>query len=216
MQQAILQAPAEGAKHRGNVVLTTLGQLPHPEVSARLVAGQEGRPDHLALAQVGFLVAEEEVVERQFPLALRAGQPQPGAQRQQHRRGVADRRGIGDVAAQGAAVAHLGRAQAMQQMGKGRVVVGQQRLQARVGHGTADPPSLAAILQGRLLDGVELGDARDVHHPCEARQPLGHLEPEVGAAGDDGCLGVVGALVDQLRQTFRPDEGAIAMVFDGG
>ncbi len=109
-----------------------------------------------------------------------------GAERNQHRRQVADRRAVGDIAADRAAGAHLDRAEAAQHFGE----IGIDRAEDR--HGARqryDRPERKAV--GRLFDLRQLGDAADMDDLFDRRELLGDPQPDVGRAGDDGGVGML-------------------------
>ena len=70
-----------------------------------------------------FAVGEEEILERQRAQIVAAAQMQGRTHRDQRRRRVANRRAIGDIAANGGSIAHLFAGIAAQQFGKAGVAV---------------------------------------------------------------------------------------------
>jgi hypothetical protein len=80
----------------------------------------------------------------------------PPAKRDQRRREIADRRAVGDVAADGAGLAHLGRAEARHHDAEIGVQRRQMRRRARERRGRAEAQAV-----GGLLDRAEPGDAAE-------------------------------------------------------
>src|SRR6185369_10836606 len=106
----------EGAEAGGDVLVEALGDLVTGEAPGWIAPRQADELDELARAAILLAVTEEEILQCELaPLAPMA-EHQPGAQRDQRRRAVADGRAIGDIAAHGAAIADLGGAETPQQL----------------------------------------------------------------------------------------------------
>ena len=133
---ALLQLDLERAEQRRDVLIEALGEL----VAAELPLGARQRHadqlDELARRQRGLAIVEVEVLERQRPPHAALAQHQLGAERDQRRHEVADRRAVGDIAADRPGIADLDRAEAAEQLaevgparaeGGQRVAVGDRR-----------------------------------------------------------------------------------------
>ena len=107
-----------------------------------------------------------------------------GAERDQRRRRVADRRAVGDVAADGAGGAHLLRAEPAQQFAE-IGVDGRQRLGGRfVGDGGADGDGVAVVGDaGQIAGTAEMDDLGQV------AELLGDPQADIGGAGDQYASG---------------------------
>ncbi len=110
-----------------------------------------------------------------------AAQLQGGADGDQRRVGVADRRAVGDVAADRAGVPDLHRGEPAPHLAQ----VGIERSQG--GHGVAVADAGAdhdAV--GRLVDPLQLAHAAEIDDGVEPAHLLGDPQADVGTAGDDG------------------------------
>ena len=138
------------------------------------------RREILALPERRLAVARIEGVERKIAGAPALAQDERRPQRDQPGHGVADRRAIGDVAANGAGVADLHRADAADQLAEIRVVAGQCLGRVRIGGRRAD-----LEMSVRLADEIHLPDAANMDDGIEVLVMLGNPEADVGAAGKD-------------------------------
>ena len=87
----------------------------------------EDRFDELARRAVLLAVGEEEILQRDLPPLGPAPQRQPRVERDQRRRQVADRRAVGDVAADRAGVADLDGGEAAHQLAEIGMEPGERR-----------------------------------------------------------------------------------------
>ncbi len=81
---------------------------------------------------------------------------------------------------------HLLGAQPPQQLGDIRIDLAEVRFGLRVGGAGADDNLVAGV-----LDGVEAGDLADVDHLWDVAELFGHPQADVGAAGNDGRVGML-------------------------
>jgi hypothetical protein len=80
------------------------------------------RRDELARAQILALIAEIELLSSGRRRARgAAAQLEFGAERDQHRHRIADRRAVGEIAAQRARIAHRRRTEALRELGELRI-----------------------------------------------------------------------------------------------
>ena len=112
--------------------------------------------------------------------------------RDQGRRAVADRRAVGDVAADRAGIADLHRGEAPPHLAHVRVPAGQRRHGIAVADSRADRDPVVG-----LLDLLQLAHAAEIDHGVEHALLLGDPQADIGAAGDDRGLGL---LQQHLRQ----------------
>ena len=106
----------------------------------------------------------------------------------QHRKAIARRRGVDDVAAERAAVLNLHRAnRARRRDQRGRVALRQRRAnQLGVGHERADAQVIAFI-----ANAAQLGDAPDVEKAGGVELMRVHQDHQVSAAGDNAHAATV-------------------------
>ena len=157
--------------------------------------------DDLARAQIRLAIALEEILERDFPFAVRSRQHQACAQRDQRRRPVADRRGVGDVAADRRGIPDLHRRETQQQLAQRRIE------RHKVGH-AGGPADAGADLQVRrtAADAFEFGDLAEIDDAGERAMLLGHPQAEIGAAGEQRRIGIALHHLHQLDQAVRREE----------
>ena len=126
------------------------------------------------------------------------------AQRDQQRHRVADRRAVGDIAAQRARVAHRHTGEALRERPELRPLFDQCRESSGERHSCADG-DVAVV----ALDALQFNDLRQVEHLVELPVLLGHPESGVGAASDELGLGIRCAGGEQLVQcSWHPISGA--------
>ena len=159
--------------------------------------------DEFARPAVLLAIGDEEILQRDRAALLAPSQGQPRAERDEGRRRVADRRTVGDVAADRTHVAHLLAADAVEQRPQRRDALCQYRERLAVGRAGADGDD--AVLLGNAAQSVQPADEdgrRDVAHV------LGHPEPDIGRPGDDGGVRVLvqhgGEIVDRRRHDQPP------------
>ncbi len=144
------------------------------------------RGEDLALAHRRGEQVDEELARLDRALPLLRLQVQRRVERLDHRRQVGAGVGVGEVAADGAAVAHLriadlgrrlghDRARLLEHVGRGELGVGGERADAHA--------------RSRALDAGELLDAADVDQVGGLRQPQLHHRQQAVAAGEE--LGVL-------------------------
>ena len=126
-------------------------------------------------------------MQRHAARALAAAQLDRGIERHQHRRRIADRRAVGDIAAHRAGVAYRRRGEAQPGVGQRRRARRQRppcRFQRRAG---ADP-QLGALRAVALLDALQLGHVADIDDLAEIAELLRHPQPDIGRARQHGRL----------------------------
>ena len=128
----------------------------HHDLLDQLVGGADALP-----------VAGEVVGQRHDPLAAHRGQHQLRLQREQGRRGVADRRAGAEVAAEGRAVADQPRGELREQLGQQRHLAVQPALDLGQGERGAEPDLLVASTR----QPAQLGQPVDRDHQRRARTP---------------------------------------------
>ena len=114
-----------------------------------------------------------------------AAQRQLGAERDQGRRHVADRRAVGDIAADRAGVADLDAADPPDQLAE----IGVQAGQRLAGVGIADRRAERERVRA-FLDPLQIGDVADEDGRAEVAKLLGDPQADIGRAGDDPGLGM--------------------------
>ena len=119
--------------------------------------------DEFARLAVLLAVIEEEVLQRHRPPSRQAAQGQRRAERDQRGRAIADRRAVGDVAADGARVAHLQPGEAADQLAQFRTQPRERGVRLGIAHRTAQRDAF-----GILGDVPELGDVADEHRRCQS------------------------------------------------
>ena len=185
---AVLDPQAIGAGHGRDVLVAPLADLVAMEALALPQARQGQALDHFVGRQRRLAVVEEELLERHLARAADGDELQPRLQRQQHRRHVADRRGVADIAADRAQGADLPRAQPREIGTQRREGLDQQRHGPRVGHGGAEGDLLLAG-----VDDVQLGHVRHMDHGLRAACASGW------PAGRDRCRRPAAAPRDARR-----------------
>ena len=128
------------------------------------------------------------------------------AERDQRRRAVADRRAVGDVAADRADVAHLLAAEPAQQLADVRIERRERCLRVGIGDAGADLQRRAGI-----DDPLQLAHPADVDHRVEHAQMLGDPQADVGRARDDAGVGMLEQQVGQRIERRRREEPALAV-----
>ena len=122
----------KGAQHGGDVLVEPFGDLVGADAAGSAAGlGMSIFSTNSPGCAVLLAVVEEEVLERRGVARAIARRWQGRAQRDQRRRRVADRRAVGDVAADGAGVADLDRAEAPDHLAHVRIV--RSRVTRRVG-----------------------------------------------------------------------------------
>ena len=130
-------------------------------------------------------VIKKEIFQRQCAHLIAAAQFERGVERNQHRREIADRRAVGDIAADGAGRAHLHGAEAAQHFGDVRI----DRAERRRGAGERNDGAEFKTRRA-FFDGAKLGHAADMNDLLQRRELLGDPQPDIGGAGDDGGVRV--------------------------
>ena len=214
---AALDAQGEGAADAGNVAVEPLGELDDPDQHVGRRAGNADALDELAGREILLAVAQEEILEREGAALGSAPERELGAQRDQRRRHVADRRAVGDIAADRAGVADLDSADAADELAEIRMQAGQRLAGLGVADGRPERERLRA-----LLDLPQIGDVADEDGRAEVAKLLGDPQADVGGPGDDPGLGMrdeeVGQLVGAGRMAVsgpqraeRPDGGLVIL-----
>ena len=165
------------------------------------------RLDEFAGGSILLAVAQKEILERQRPAGIAAAQMQGGTQGDQRRGRVADRRAVGDIAADGSHVAHLIRAEPAQQVCERRVQRRERRPQRRDRDPGPDPQPLALA-----LDPLQIGDAGQEGDQGQVAQALGQPQPDVGGTGDQGGVGVGQIPLGQLVGADRAESAGAGAV----
>ena len=128
----------EGAAHRGDVAVEALGELDDADPRVGRGARDADALDELAGLRGPACRRQEEVFERHRAALAALAQHQLGAERDQRRRHVADRRAVGDIAADRAGVADLEAADAADQLAQIGVEAGERVLRLGIAHARAD------------------------------------------------------------------------------
>ena len=168
------------------------------------------RLDELAGLEPVAHVVEVEVVQRDRAPRRPAPQHQPGVQRHQHRRAVADGRAVGQVAGQRARMAHWRSGKAQVDLAQRRPARGDRAPGVFQRHGRADVQragAAARVYPGALPQVPRLAQVEDV---AEVAELLGHPQPDVGGAGQQACLRPLGAQRGQRRGVARRVEAVDA------
>ena len=127
-------------------------------------------------------VVDVEVFERQAAFARAAAQHDLRAQRNQHRRGVADGRAVGDVATHRAGAAHWQRGKAQPDIAQHRPFGGQSAPGVFERGRGADGDGLRGD-----VDAAQFGHVADEDQLAQIAHLLGDPKPHVGAAGQHAC-----------------------------
>ena len=133
-------------------------------------------------------------MRRSLPLP----QHQLGAERDQGGRHVADRRAVGDIAADRAGVADLDAADPADQLAQIGVEAGQRLLGLGIADARAERERVRA-----LLDPPQIGDVADEDDRAEIARLLGDPQADIGGAGDDPRLGMREQQVGRARRPLR-------------
>ncbi len=151
--------------------------------------GYPDRDQHLVPVQRGGEVVDEELRGRDLPPAVRAGGHQHAVQGQGHCRQVAGRVGVGQRAAERAAVPDLRVGDRAGRRGQQRGVLAHQRVVHHlvVGGGRADEQRVAGV-----RDTTHVLDPAAVHQHRRCRKPHPQQRQQGLPAGDD--LGLVAGL----------------------
>src|SRR3984885_11766626 len=132
-------------QHRGNVLVGTLGDLISAEMRPRGKLRHTQTTHVFARPAILLAVVDKEILQRQLAHIVATAQFQGGVERDEHRGDVADRRAVGDAAADGAGRAHLHRAKAAQHFGYVRIDRTQHRHRARERNDGADGEACRAF-----------------------------------------------------------------------
>ncbi|MNM87658.1 hypothetical protein D3C81_998470 [compost metagenome] len=143
------------------------------------------RGDEFARLHGGLLVGQVQVFERQRAAGFAKLQHHFRTQRNQRRHRVADRRAVGDIAAQRAGIADRQRSEALPQFFQFRVRGVQRGIGFFQRHGSADFDHAVVF-----LDPVQVFDLADVEQVTQLAELLGHPQADVGAAGQDADIGL--------------------------
>ena len=177
-----VDAQLERAHHGRNVLVEALGDLVAAEMLAGRASGCATMRTNSPGCAILLAVVDEEVLERHRARLVAALQSERRAERDQRRRQVADRRAIGDVAADRAGRAHLLAEQsgAAARRDRGSIAarygsaVGVRSPSRRGSPLVRDPRS-----RSRPAHAAEVDDLRQL------AQLLGDPQPDVGRARDD-------------------------------
>ena len=184
--------------HGGNILVVALGHFIGAEFAQR--ARHAHGADKLALGQRGVLVGQVKIFQRQLAAHVAALQAQRGAQGNQRRHAVANRRAIGDIAAQRAGVLDRGGGKAARQLGPVRRPLAERGKGVVQRRGGAD--FQLAVYFGNLF---QLGHRAQLNQAVQRAALLGHPQPHVGAAGHQPRGGVLLAQRGQLGQAARAE-----------
>ena len=166
---------------------------------------QQRRDEFTGLAVLHAIV-DEEILERHSPVRGHTRQFHIGRQRDQHRRQVADRRAVRDIATHGSARADLKRAEAAHHLGEVGAALG-QRLQRRLmRHRRSNAPMRA--LPDHITETLDPACPDHVRHMAVL---LGHPQPHIGRPGNDGCIPGGGIFTGEFLSRGRRDEPARAV-----
>ena len=150
---AVGQGDGEGAAQGGDVLVVAPGYFPAAEKAACRGGRHFDGFDEFARGEGGLPVAEVKAVEGQPPLHAALPQHEPGAQGDEAGHAVADGRAVGDVAAQGAGVAHRRAGEAAGELGP----AGLEGDERGKGIGQAGGGADHEATVGRAVDCPELG-----------------------------------------------------------
>ena len=191
--------------HRADVHLAAFGNL-EPVTLAEVSFGRRRDRHHhleqnLILRHRRLAVGQEKVRQRHRPPSARRSQHNLRIEREQHRRGIADRRGRDQIAAQRGAVADLTRAEHPQHLGPHRKIFGDRIAQLRERHRPADPPR--AIL---FLEPPQLRHRLQRNQRREFLEPLADLQTQLGRPRNQARLRMRGAQLEQFVERIRTEK----------
>src|SRR6185369_5429197 len=130
----------------GDILVEALGDL----VAAENLAHSELRdvhlPDQFARLAVLLAVIDKEILELQPARCRAIAELDLGTERDQGRRRVADRRAIGDIAADRARGPHLFRTNAAQELAKIGIEIGDRLEGTVIGDGSAENETVRLVL----------------------------------------------------------------------
>ena len=205
-----VDADAERAADGGDILFQPLGDLVDGDPVGRVGMRDRHGLDEFTRLAVLLAVFDEEGFERHGAPFRIPAQGERCPERDQRRRRVADRRAVGDIAADGAHVAHLLAADAVPQFGECGKMPGDNGQRLGIAHARAERDAVLIHRDAaQLVEMADMDDGRDVAHE------LRHPEPYVGGAGDDGGLrlgGVEGGEI--VERAGQDDPSAIAFHHD--
>ena len=193
-----LQAQRQAGADCGDVAVEALGQLVGLHHPVRVGQRNGHRLDELARVQLVLHVVEVEVLQRQITRRVAAAQGEHRAQRDQHRRGVANRRAVGQVAHQRAGVPHWRPCKAPAHFGQGRPQPHQLGPTVFQRDGGAD-----AQLAVGMGDAPKLGHVPQVDQLAELAQLLGDPQADVRGTGQQARVWLRLEKARQRRQGAR-------------
>ncbi len=162
-------------------------------------------------ASVRLLIGGIEAVERNFPCVLALAQHECCAHHDQRRHGIADRRAVGDVAAEGAGIADRRRRETPVELRELRMARDQRFVGiGEIGRG-ADFET-----RFRLADFLQFGDVAGIDDRRQVLVLLGDPEPDVGAARQQPRIGVLFAQRSEVLQRHGSVERRLVMPHDEG
>ena len=165
--------------------------------------------DELARSERRLLIGEIEAVERNFACVLALAQHERCAHHDQRRHRIADRRAVGDVAAERAGIADRRRRETPVELRELRMA----RDQRFVGIGEI---GRGADLEAGLgfADFLQFGDVAGIDDRRQILVLLGDPEPDVGAARQQPRIGVLFAQRSEVLQRHGSVERRLAMPHD--
>ena len=200
------EGEGEGAAQGGDVLVVALRDLPAAEDPARRSGGQLDGLDEFAGGEGGLPVAGVEILQGQPALSAPLPQHQPCAGGDEAGHAVADRRAVGDVAAQGAGVAHRRAGEAAGDLDPAGLE-GDQRGEG-VGQAGGGADHDAAV--GPAGDGLQLGHGPQPQQVARVAQGLGDGQAEVGGAGDEAGIRCGQPGGGEFGEAARGEEAAAA------
>ncbi|MNV21148.1 hypothetical protein D3C71_1120760 [compost metagenome] len=163
--------------------------------------------DELAFLTRGHAVIDEVVFQRHGAAGFALAQDDLRAEGDQQGRRVTNRRGVADVAAQGALVADLQGREAVQQFTEVRVLGVQGLVAIGQGRGGAD---FQAIV--KAVDALHLGDVADVDHHRQGAVELRDFQRQVRTAGQQAGLWISVVEIGQIGHGQRHQAALVAAV----
>ena len=148
------------------------------------------RLQELADLQLVFHVPEVEVAQFDESGLVATAQQQTCVQGHQHRRTIADRRAIGDVAAQGARMAHRGGGKTQPHLTQSGPMVGQRLPRLLQRSRSTNVQHARALPLFNHLNREHLSHSADINHLGQHTQLFVDPQTHIGATGQQGGLWV--------------------------
>ncbi len=199
-----VETQLERPQDRRDVLVEALGNLVAPErFAGRQLGHADGAHEFARLAPLAA-IGDEEVFQGKLADRRAALEHERRAERDQGRGHVADRRAVGDVAAERADIAHLLAGEPAQQFAEIGIDRSEIRRGGGVGRGGTERHRLRAI-----RDGVEALGPSQPDDPAEVAHLLGDPQADIGRAGDQYGIGILRIECRQRLDAGRGGEEAL-------